>query len=411
MTNNKKEEISSNKKIDKSNKVKKEVLVKKDTTVKKETVVKKDIENTKSWKSINFLQIIFIVVIVAILINTLFLFNLTQKLDSKLTAVIEENKWQLWNLYVLEDINCNECQNIDDIKEQITKANIELAIDEKIDINSQKGKDLIKQYWITKIPAIIFEWQTNLKKDLIKSWEKSWKNIENSFVWESTKFPYYDVASAQKIWLVDLVVVTKSNCENCINPDLYINQFKSSNVYINNQNIVDSESDEWIAIIEKYAVKILPFIKFSKELAWYKNITENWANLWDVTQENEYIISKLNPPYFDIENNKIIWLTELTYLVDESCTDCYDVNIHKDIFSKMWISISKESTIDISSAKWREMVKKYSIKKVPTVILSPEAKYYPQFNNIWEQVWSVEDDWNYIFRKLEAIWKIKYKDI
>jgi uncharacterized membrane protein YvbJ len=50
----------------------------------------------KNIKSNNiFINIIFTLIIIVVFINTLFLFNFTNKLDNKLTQVIEENKGQV----------------------------------------------------------------------------------------------------------------------------------------------------------------------------------------------------------------------------------------------------------------------------------------------------------------------------
>jgi hypothetical protein len=187
--------------------------------------------------------------------------------------------------------------------------------------------------------------------------------------------------------------------------------FKQYGVYISKPVVINYDSEEWIKLIKKYNIKKLPFIIFSKEISSYKKISESWAWFWEIINNNDYILSKINPPYFDISKWKVVWLLWVKYLVDKSCTDCYDVNIHKQILWKMWAAISKEDTIDIFSKEWKSLVKKYNIQKVPTIILSPDAKYYVGLNQAWKEVWTIEKDGSYIFRKLEAIWKIKYKQL
>jgi len=203
----------------------------------------------------------------------------------------------------------------------------------------------------------------------------------------------------------------KQDCKECVKPEAYIENFKQFGVFINKPNTINYDSKEWKELIKKYKINKLPFIIFSKEIASYKKIAESWTWFWKVVNDNDYILSKINPPYFDINAWKVVWKISITYLVDKSCTDCYDVNTHKQILWRMWVIPSEENTIDISSVKWKKIVKKYNIKKVPTVILSPDAKYYEWLTGAWKQVGTIEKDWSYIFRKLDVIWKIKYKNL
>jgi len=358
-----------------------------------------------------FIGIVFILVIIIVSINIVFLFNFTNKLDNKLTQVIENNKGQVWNIYVIEKKDCTECVSINDVKDQITKANIEVESDKTIDMNTKIAKDLIAKYNIKKLPAIIFESKNRLKNNLVKSWKKSWKQIWNGVIWETIKTPNYDVLASKKVWIVNATIVVKKDCSDCVKPEAYIQNFKQFWVFIGKPNIINFDSEEWSKLVKKYNITKLPFIIFSEDISAYKQIAESWAGFWDITNDNEYILSKINPPYFDIAQQKVVWLLGVKYLTDKSCADCYDVNINKQILWKMWAVISKEETIDISSVKGKQLVKKYNIKKVPTIILSPDAKYYIGLNQAWKDVWTIEKDWSYIFRKLEAIWKIKFKQL
>jgi len=358
-----------------------------------------------------FISIVFILVIIIVSINIVFLFNFTNKLDNKLTQIIEDNKGQAWNIYVLQAKDCSECISINDIKDQVTRANIEVTNEETIYVGSKKAKNLIAKYKIKKLPAIIFESPDRLKGNLVKSWKKSWKQVDKGFVWETVKTPYYDILSSEKVWIVNATIVIKQDCKECIKAKAYIENFKQFWVYINKPNIINYNSKEWINLIAKYEIKKLPFILFSEDISAYKKISESWTWFWKIINNNEYILSKINPPYFDITKWQIVWLLWIKYLVDKSCTDCYDVNTHKQILNRMWVIPTSEETIDISSAKGKRLVKKYNIKKVPTVILSPDAKYYEWLTSAWKQVWSIENDWSYIFRKLDVIWKIKYKNL
>ena len=71
--------------------------------------------------------------------------------------------------------------------------------------------------------------------------------------------------------------------------------------------------------------------------------------------------------------------------------------------------MNSEKTVDIASDEGKALIKKYSIKSVPTIILSKDADAYPALKQIWQQVGSVEEDGNYVFREVTQMGS--YKDL
>jgi len=158
----------------------------------------------------------------------------------------------------------------------------------------------------------------------------------------------------------------------------------------------------------------VPSLIISSDLSAYEDITKNWQQLGTVEKDGSYIIRVVSPPYLDLSNNKIVGFVEVTYLSDKSCVDCYDVEIHRQILSNprgINIKISSEKKLDISDDEGKELVEKYSITKVPTILLSSDFSVYP-FANSLGNFFTVEDDGSYVFRNLEAIDKeIVYRDL
>ena len=103
---------------------------------------------------------------------------------------------------------------------------------------------------------------------------------------------------------------------------------------------------------------------------------------------------------------------KLISLTDESCSDCYDASIHKQILSRLGLVISEEEEIDVSTENGKKLIEKYEINAVPTIIIQGDAEEYPALAQVWSQVGTVEDDGSYVFRKIEAMGRgIKYKDL
>ncbi len=54
---------------------------------------------------------------------------------------------------------------------------------------------------------------------------------------------------------------------------------------------------------------------------------------------------------------------------------------------------------------------KRAVKKVPTVILSSEAKDYTGLTELWKEIGDVAKDGNFIFRNIELLKGITYKEL
>ena len=111
----------------------------------------------------------------------------------------------------------------------------------------------------------------------------------------------------------------------------------------------------------------------------------------------------MNPPYWDIKDNEAKGLVTVTYVTDDSCSDCYNVQVHKTILENYGVFIANKSTVDISSIEGQSLISKYSITKVPTIIVSSDLQYYQAIIKVWTQVGTVEDDGNYIFRNVSLV--------
>jgi hypothetical protein len=99
-------------------------------------------------------------------------------------------------------------------------------------------------------------------------------------------------------------------------------------------------------------------------------------------------------------------------LTDDSCEECYDVEQHRDIMMMAFgVYINEEEMIDISSAEGKELLEKYDITKVPTILMSEEAGKYQTIQLVWDQLGTIEEDGTYVFRGFEMTQDLMYKDL
>ena len=66
------------------------------------------------------------------------------------------------------------------------------------------------------------------------------------------------------------------------------------------------------------------------------------------------------------------------------------------------IKLDKETSVDAGDAAGKQLIAKYNITQVPTVILSSEVSAYPASQAL-KQFFSIESDGSYIFRKLSVV--------
>lgn len=82
---------------------------------------------------------------------------------------------------------------------------------------------------------------------------------------------------------------------------------------------------------------------------------------------------------------------ELTIIQDLKCEDCFDLQILVEDIQKQNVKIVAEEAVDVLSEKGQELVEKFNIKQVPTLIISGELDKELSLKNIWPTIGEVMD--------------------
>ena len=141
----------------------------------------------------------------------------------------------------------------------------------------------------------------------------------------------------------------------------------------------------------------------------YNTITDVWNEVGSIEEDGSFVLRRISPPYKDLKTNEIKGLVKLILVSDTSCKDCYDVTKQKLALERLRIFIISEQTIDIDTKDGKDLIEKYKITKVPTILLSQEAVDYSQFDLIWSSVGDVSSDGTLVFRSVEVMGT--YKDL
>lgn len=207
-----------------------------------------------------------------------------------------------------------------------------------------------------------------------------------------------------------LTLILATDCEKC-SEETAKKQLIELNSEFNKEKELKDNDKEAEKLIQDFSIEKLPALVFESDKKIKTSIQEILeAKGWEV-KDNLAIWKNNPPPYYDIKTKAAVGLVDAIFLTDKSCKDCYDaVTTHKSILKNFNVALNSEKTVDISDEEGKNLIKKYSIKIVPTVIFSDALKAYEKLTAVWDQAGSVESDGSYIFRNLDLL-KVKYSSL
>ncbi len=203
--------------------------------------------------------------------------------------------------------------------------------------------------------------------------------------------------------------VYDSSCEDCTSLFQVQKQLEGLGIKIDNYEVIDSEFASGIKLIEENDLNFLPSLLISKEIEKYWWVFDQMKRSL-IEKDDYYVFKTPISPYKDISTGEVKGIVDITYLTDKSCEDCFDVTKLKGSFQSMGVYIDNEKYVDVSSSEGKNLLSKYSIIAVPTVILSEEISDYDSIVDVLKQVGTFEKDKVFIFRKLDSL-NVKYKEL
>lgn len=206
---------------------------------------------------------------------------------------------------------------------------------------------------------------------------------------------------------LEAIELMDKSCENCFDASYLFNVLKEQNVVFERIREVDINSEEGKALKDQYKVTKIPIVFITGEI----NKNKDFLNAFQAygQAKNDVLISDVYPPYIDLTKNETVGLVDLTIIYDATCTDCYNTKKHLDFLKAEGINPATTTKLDVSDEQAQQLITKYNITKVPTIILSPAAKYYKIFTEHWQEVGTVASDGYYIYTAPEKIGT--YKDL
>jgi len=141
-------------------------------------------------------------------------------------------------------------------------------------------------------------------------------------------------------------------------------------------------------------------------------VQDLWKNLGVELLDNSTVVISSPLPYRDLESGKILGVVKIIELDDKSCEHCYEPNVHEGILANFGVYIDEIQKSDISSPDGKNLIERYDIEAVPTVLISPEVAVYGSVMSVWPQAGYVADDGWLVFNNTEIMYNFGgYKDL
>ena len=342
---------------------------------------------------------------IILLVNIFFTLGINKTLNSNIEAAREAARPGKIEITLIDDSTCADCSDISEVVQYVKSIKSNVTKEKTLEFSSSEAKELISKYQIRRIPVVLVTGELN--KISIEGFETK----SNALVFAEAPAPYVDAATGKVRGRVSLTLLKDKSCEKCNDLKLLINQMKFSGIKIAEEKNVTIDSIGGQELAEKYKINFVPTLILSQDAADYPIIQQAWPQIGTKEKDSSYVLRLVYPPYINLTTGDLKGLIDVVYLNDSGCEKCYDVSLHRQILTSpqsFAMTFDTEEIVDISSAKGKELISKYNITKVPTVILSEEANAYPAIQAV-RQFYSKEKDNSYVFRSLQAVGA--YKDL
>jgi len=352
-------------------------------------------------KTLNIL--LMVVIAVLIIFNLSTIANLNPEAAAVVIPDVIPSDLAKVSLTILS-ADCEECFSLDDTLTALRSLDLDLS-EVEVAYDSVEGKALVKKYNLTGVPAILLKGDLDSVADL-----QLLPRTDDAVVLPAVP-PYLNVKSGAVTGVVDITYVVKSDCEECFDVTTLTEQLEQFGLAIGEVKEVDVNTDEGKELVADNGITKVPTFMVSKDISVYTQLYEAWKDLGQELDDGSLLILDVTPPYWDLDSDELKGLVIMTNLVDESCGECYDVDIHSQILElRFGMVVSNKATVDVNSDEGRDLLEKYSITKVPTVLLSEDVKTYKHIAEMWKEIGTEESDGTFVFRGFDDLGET-YKDL
>lgn len=357
--------------------------------------------------TLNLTSIVTYLLVILFVILAFSLYAVTQvQQQFKEAKPVTPPKLSQLTVTVLMPPDCDDCFDSSAFAAAIRQLPLVNVTENKVAYDSEEGKALIETHKLTRAPAAVITGE--IENVSIPGFNKT----ETAYFFTDTPPPYYDLGQKRVIGRVAVTFITDKGCALCFNITAFGDQLKQVGVTMSSRTPLDAADETAKQLIKKYAITKLPAMLLSGDALQYEVVKQAWQKVGSQESDGTLVLRTVSPPYKDLSTRQVRGLVTATYLTDNSCTDCYNVTLHKLVLQQSFGTQFKgEKYVDISSPSGKTLAQKYNITLVPTILLDKEAEAYDALEQAWPQIGQHFPDGTFVFQKVNLLQGVTYKDL
>lgn len=188
----------------------------------------------------------------------------------------------------IKQTQCEECFNLTPAIDQMKELGIKVVSTRDLDASSDEALSLISKYKIDRLPTII------VTSDALEYqvFADAWKTLgseesDGKLVLRLVTPPYYNVSSKKPEGLVELTLITESDCEGCYNVSELQPLFEQTfGMQFASVKTVEANSTRGKLLVKRHAIELVPTAVLSKDALVYPSVVDFWMKLLG-TQEKD----------------------------------------------------------------------------------------------------------------------------
>lgn len=198
--------------------------------------------------------------------------------------------------------------------------------------------------------------------------------------------------------MLELIII-EADCEGCFDINKVVESIESGNVNITKKEILNQKTSFPLVwpLIDQYKITKLPTVIVKGEL------DKSGLNKTLVISDGALVFNQQSPPYYDVTSRSIKGYVSATIIDAENCPNCTKVEPLLYELKKSGVNI--KNIINLNEKNSKDLIQRYSIKTLPTLILSNDALEYAAIKQSWQSIGTIEKDGNLITRDLPAPYK------
>ena len=209
---------------------------------------------------------------------------------------------------------------------------------------------------------------------------------------------------------LSLTIIKDSSCSDCRDISPLVEEVKKRGAKIVSERTLERGSEEAQKLIRDLQIERIPTLLAQGELAKSQELSDLWK-LTGTIKNDTFVFTRVFPPYAVAGTGEVKGRFSLVYLADTSCTECYDVTRHAAALLNLAMETQDDRTVEASSVEGKDLIRKYKITALPTILLSGDLTEYENFQVVWPQVGTVEADGMHVFREPGEKIMGTYKDL